>query len=359
MEIDPGTQSQLATLQRQYFQLVDPSKFKWPNDETIKIPTVQAWLFDNLFDLEKIQSPPPERYQLRVLKVLIARLERSINDPEEDEISDDLMSALSSLWGSNVPSESTSAQQKAFVTYTYPLRHNEGLIADDYAVTLLESRSVISASGTTGLRTWEAALLLGAYLVSENGRNLVHGKRLFELGAGTGILSVLCAKHLGVSGIVASDGDEAVVDAIKTNIFLNGLDLDDSSGTIVRAAALKWGRPIDASTFAEDYGMEAPDILLGADVTYDRFVIPALVSSMREFFDLNSALQVLVCATIRNEQTFEAFCHACKRNGFRLELLDFPPVPEHLQDGPFYPTSTPIQIWRITRSLPAQNPFSY
>lgn len=45
--------------------------------------------------------------------------------------------------------------------------------------------------------------------------------------------------------------------------------------------------------------------------TYDKTVIPALVSSMREFFDVNAALQVLVAATIRNEQTFEAFVQAC------------------------------------------------
>jgi hypothetical protein len=32
---------------------------------------------------------------------------------------------------------------------------------------------------------------------------------------------------------------------------------------------------------------------------------------MREFFELNAALQVLISATIRNEQTFEAFLKAC------------------------------------------------
>lgn len=31
---------------------------------------------------------------------------------------------------------------------------------------------------------------------------------------------------------------------------------------------------------------------------------------MRDFFELNAALQVLVAATIRNEQTFETFLKA-------------------------------------------------
>ena len=82
------------------------------------------------------------------------------------EISDDLMSAMSTLLTSNVPSEADSAQQKAFVTYSYPLHSADDSVSEDEAVTLLEARSVISGSGTTGLRTWEAALLLGSYLSS-------------------------------------------------------------------------------------------------------------------------------------------------------------------------------------------------
>jgi hypothetical protein len=102
---------------------------------------------------------------------------------------------------------------------------------------------------------------------------------------------------------------------------------------------------------------------------------------MREFFDLNAALQILVAATIRNEKTFETFLNACSgsphkyiilrrllsdadfcgvgRNRFTLQQIDFAPLPESLQDGPFYPTATPIQIWRITRAHTAQDPFAF
>lgn len=184
----------------------------------------------------------------------------------KQEIADDLMSAMSTLLTSNVPSEADSAQQKAFVTFSYPLHSADDTAADEQSVTLLEARSVISGSGTTGLRTWEAALLLGSFLTTEDGRKWIRGKRVFELGAGTGVISILCAKHLEAAGVVATDGDEAVVDAIKTNLFLNGVDLDSQTGCQVRTAALKWGWPIDATAFSEDYGMEMPNILLGADV---------------------------------------------------------------------------------------------
>lgn len=191
------------------------------------------------------------------------------------EMSDDLMSAMSSLLFSSVPSEADSAQQKAFVTYSFPHHATDSNIPHDRTVTLLEARSVISSSGTTGLRTWEAALLLGSYLASPQGRSSIRGKRVFELGAGTGMLSILCAKHLEIAGVVATDGDEAVVDTIKTNAFLNGLDAEPSSRYVVRTAALKWGLPVDATTFSEDYGMDIPDIVLGADVV--RSPLPKLI----------------------------------------------------------------------------------
>ena len=186
--------------------------------------------------------------------------------PHEQELSDNLMSSLASLIGANLPSETASAQEKAYVTYAFPQYSTDKSDSTERSVTLLESRSVISSLGTTGLRTWEAALHLGAFLASERGLGMVRGKKVFELGAGTGMLSILCAKHLEVSGMVATDGDEGVVDAIKTNSFLNGLDAANPPQTTVRTAALRWGWPINADTFSEDYGMDVPDVVVGADV---------------------------------------------------------------------------------------------
>ncbi|KAL5377307.1 hypothetical protein PMIN06_007813 [Paraphaeosphaeria minitans] len=353
--VEQDTWTRLATFHRQYFQLVDPTQLRWLEGRILKDPEVQSWMFSHLFDAEANSTLPPDRYRLRVLKVLVSKLEKAIDDPEEDAISDDLMESLTSILGSNLLSETDSAQQKAYVTYAFPRRRTDNNNFDDNSVTLLESRSVISSSGTTGLRTWEAALLLGQFLSSEDGSRMIREKRVFELGAGTGMLSILCAKHLDASGVVSTDGDEAVVDAIKTNVFLNEVD---SSRTTVKTAALRWGRPLHGSTFSEDYGMDVPEVLLGADVTYDSTSIPALVSSMRDFFDLNAALQVLVAATIRNEKTFETFLKACRRNRFRLQQMDFAAQAESLQDGPFYPTSTAIQIWRITRAHTGLDPFA-
>jgi len=89
----PSNLPQLLILQRQYFQLVEPHQLRWPDDAILKAPNVQVWLFHNLFDAANITSLPPGRYRLRILKQLVAKLERSITDPEED-----VWSPISSPW---------------------------------------------------------------------------------------------------------------------------------------------------------------------------------------------------------------------------------------------------------------------
>lgn len=84
MDVNIETRSKLMTLRRQYFQLVEPVQLRWPDSHLLKAPAAQSWIFNNLFNVEKVSHPPPPRYQQRVLKLLISKLEKSVNDPEED-----------------------------------------------------------------------------------------------------------------------------------------------------------------------------------------------------------------------------------------------------------------------------------
>jgi hypothetical protein len=75
---------QLLLFRRQYFQLFEPDFLAWPPKQLLRDPTVQAWLYTHLFNNEKNPRMPPERYQLRVLKPLVSKIEKAIEDPEED-----------------------------------------------------------------------------------------------------------------------------------------------------------------------------------------------------------------------------------------------------------------------------------
>lgn len=174
------------------------------------------------------------------------------------------MNHLSSLISSDLPDEMLAAQQRSYVSFScLPPSSNVSEVPDkEPTITLLERRNLISGSSTTGFRTWEAALHLGSYLLTPAGQALVRDKNVFELGAGTGFVSMLCAKHLGARHVTATDGDEAVVETLKENLFLNGLD-DESK---VNASVFRWGRALIGS-WVEDECEEWPyDVVLGADI---------------------------------------------------------------------------------------------
>jgi predicted nicotinamide N-methyase len=152
-------------------------------------------------------------------------------------------------------SELVAAQQKKYVTYVFPAKSGQ----DERAITLLESRTVISASGTTGLRTWEAALHLGTFLATK-GASYVDGKCVLELGSGTGLIAALCARHMNARYVLATDGSPEVVEALEENMFLNGLEDE----YLVKSRLLRWGRYLDDDN---EGGEERHfNTVLGADV---------------------------------------------------------------------------------------------
>lgn len=146
------------------------------------------------------------------------------------------------------------------MTYTAPIHGPNAA-----QVTLLEAPSLLASSGTTGFRTWEAALFLGAYLSSPNGNHLVTGKRVLELGAGTGFLSIFVAKHLGAHYVLATDGSQEVLSDLKSNILLNELE----GRELIETAILQWGHTLIGGVADCRGERRSYDLVLGADVVSD------------------------------------------------------------------------------------------
>jgi len=190
------------------------------------------------------------------------------------------MNRIGALMTHGVPSEFDTMKERAYVTFTCLPEGNHHQMQNDNSnsdsdspgnnidkeptVTLLERRNLISGSRTTGHRTWEAALHLGAYLLTDAGRALVKGKSVLELGAGTGFLAILCGKHLGARHVTTTDGDENVVDALKENFVLNGISGDD--GKLVLAKRLWWGEELEGTWVEQDCDSYPYDVVIGADI---------------------------------------------------------------------------------------------
>ncbi|KAM0553069.1 hypothetical protein ACHAPJ_007617 [Fusarium lateritium] len=340
-----STINQVDRFCHQYLQL--QPDLDYPEPALLKTSQVQDALFERLFADGAIRYGPPPRFQLRVLKELMARIEASIDDWEEYGVSDDLMSALSLFLANPLPSEASSAQQKAYVTYHLSeLCEESSIESTDQAprITLLENHSLISGSGTTGLRTWEAALHLGSYLCKN--RHIVKDKRILELGAGTGYLSVLCANFLSSQHVLASDGSDDVINNLPDNLFLNGLQ----DSTLVTPMDVKWGHALMGTEEEKWNGGRPVDVVLGADITYDKSVISALIGTLLEVFELHPHVEVFISATQRNEKTFQAFLDQCQANGLAVEVLRFAIPKREDQQGPFYNDNVDIHICKVSKS---------
>ena len=173
------------------------------------------------------------------------------------EISDDLTSCFARLVTQPLEPELEVAQQKSYVTYTAQLPGH-----GTRTITLLEAHSILGSSGDTGLRTWEAALRLGSFLCSDEGRHFIDGRNILELGAGSGFLSILCAKLLNARFILATDGSKEVVDKLQSNLDLNGLHED----RIIDVTILEWGRMLTEEVLCNGEHPRTYDLVLGSDI---------------------------------------------------------------------------------------------
>ncbi|CAK7234088.1 hypothetical protein SEUCBS140593_008820 [Sporothrix eucalyptigena] len=312
----------------------------FPGPELLKEYDVQEHLYQDVFARNEL----PPSYVLRVLKSLVAQIEASIDDWEEYAVSDNLMQCLANFrTGSQAAALADATKKSPVVYYVSALEEARFDLTVPPTITLLEKRATIAAGGTTGIRTWEAALHLGVYLCRHP--DLVQGKRVLELGSGTGYVAALCAKFLGTTACVATDGSPEVVNSLPANLELNG------QGSVL-SKELVWGPspPEDWSEWAGD----GFDTILGADITFDVRDMPDLLATIQ--WCLGSGENsgngggeqktVLIAATERNKKTFDMFTRLADES-FDVEDVAFPVPPRAQQTGPFYSDAVPIHICRL------------
>lgn len=175
------------------------------------------------------------------------------------------MTAMTDLLSQPMQEDSSTVSLDAdephlsFVSYTVPQDRPQ----KRKQITTFESRGLIYGSGSTGFRTWEAALHLGTYLSSvssdESSPVSVRGKRVVELGAGTGFLSLLCQKFLGSDKVLMTDGNAKLADVfngpcLEQNGFVKGKDA-------IEGRQWLWGEPLSIDGAEEQF-----DIAFGADL---------------------------------------------------------------------------------------------
>ncbi|XP_076609709.1 protein-lysine N-methyltransferase EEF2KMT isoform X2 [Chaetodon auriga] len=191
------------------------------------------------------------------------------------------------------------------------------LLPGGEAVSLSESVALIS-EGTTGLVTWEAALYLAEWALDH--RQTFAGRTVLELGSGVGLTGITICRSCSPNRFVFSDCHSSVLRRLRANVQLNGLT-EETSPT-VSVEELDW-----TAATEEQLQRIGADVVIAADVVYDPDVVGGLVKLLSRILRGSSPEvlpEVLVCSTIRNQETYDGFKQQLEKEGISHEVMDGP-----------------------------------
>ncbi|KAM9345994.1 protein-lysine N-methyltransferase EEF2KMT [Symphorus nematophorus] len=238
--------------------------------------------------------PPSVRFRKLFLTELIRRQEAADCDPL-----DELYDALAEVVGA----EDTTECYKSY------------LLPGGDAVSLLENVALIS-EGTTGLVTWEAALYLAEWALDH--RQAFTGRTVLELGSGVGLTGITICRSCSPIRYVFSDCHPSVLQKLRSNVQLNGL----TDYQTVSVEELDW------TAATEEYLKQIrADTVIAADVVYDPEVVESLVKLLSKILRCLSPEvlpEVLICSTIRNQETYSGFKQQLEKEGISHNVITGP-----------------------------------
>ncbi|KAI9011154.1 putative methyltransferase-domain-containing protein [Gaertneriomyces semiglobifer] len=301
MTVDFEGPSFLDRLQNAFLQLIPMRHFPWtPTPQLADEVQLSVLKHTVLLPLTQ-QYPPPPSYRLSFLKVLIQKIET-----QREDLSEDVLDAYLTLLGD----QNDNSTGKWYKTYPVPLENG----AISTCITLQESMSIVS-QGTTGLRTWEAALRFSEYLLHEP--ELVERKKVVELGAGVGLVGLICGA-LGAASVLLTDFEDSVLETLRRNIDINTGPLSKS----LRTRKFDW----NSSDELQAMTVEEADIIIGTDIAYDPRIITPLANVLDELLN-EPHREAWLGVTIRREDTHDMLLTSLQDRRMQIDQIPLDGVP--------------------------------
>jgi predicted nicotinamide N-methyase len=227
-------------------------------------------------------------------------------------------------------------------------RHGESLLAKARRQTfvgdvVLTQDLVGGGAGSTGTMVWDSCHRLLAELAALPDSAL-RGRRVLELGAGCGLLSIAAARR--GARVLATDGDAFALSNLRRNLVLNAALLAGAGGTSggasggggsngsscgddagdtrepgqgVQLQLLAWGNDAHVAVLhAAHPDFKEPDWVLASDLLYD---VDAHAPLLRALLSLVRSPRTLVLLSyrVRNAAREEAFFDAACAAGLIVE----------------------------------------
>ncbi|GLE01139.1 hypothetical protein PINS_up009969 [Pythium insidiosum] len=158
----------------------------------------------------------------------------------------------------------------------------------------------------TGLTTWDGSVVLAKYLEHKYSA-FMQGKRVLEVGAGTGLVGISAAL-LGATDVVLTDL-EYVVANLQKNINMTLAAAEASAKPVdarISAQVLDWFNP------RTDFGRV--DLILASDVVWVKDLIPPLVNTLRQLAHPQGI--ILLSHQQRSRASDELLFRLLKSHGF-------------------------------------------
>ncbi|KAG4074235.1 hypothetical protein HA402_008644 [Bradysia odoriphaga] len=208
------------------------------------------------------------------------------------------------------------------------------LIAFRTSICLPHSDEIIK-HGSTGFFTWEASCALSEWALANIDK--FRGKKILELGCGTGLCGFVIHRTCEPEHICLTDGNQMVYDEL---IKTRSINYGDSPVDSLDVQLLDWYK-INESPLVNSF---IPDVIIAADIIYDNTLFGPLSQTIQTFFDKSKNCKLYMACTVRNEDTINEFLSILDVMKFQRSEEE-PVPPTHI----YYNNTTPIKIFSFVK----------